>query len=320
MSDYDTITVQPLTSAIGATVDGVDATKPLPPRQATEIRKALLDHLVIFLRGQDLTEAQQLSFAANFAPLNPGSIDPRPNPNPSYFVNLEDTPQSPPKADRWHTDVPFVAQPPDIAFLNMRVTPRVGGDTLWLSLYAAHDALSPVMRDLLTPLRLDIGLGASAATIKELYGDDYYNAVVVPFTSVHHPLVRVHPETGRRALFLCGSFMNRIVGLSNDESDTLLRFLQLRLDDPNIQVRWKWQPYDLAIWDERCTNHRAMSDHYPAHRLIRRCLAGAGTPTGVDPGIEKTPEETTTCTTASWYPTTVHSATGERCVTSSTQP
>ena len=280
MATYATIGVEPLTATIGAVIHGVDATSALPAGQIDEMRRALLDHLVIFLRDQDLTEEQQLAFAANFGPLNPGSIDPRPNANPSYFVNLEDTPESPPKADRWHTDVPFVAEPPDIAFLNMRITPPVGGDTLWLNLSAVYDSLSPVMQELLAPLRLDIGLGASAATIKELFGEAYYNEVVVPFTSVQHPLVRVHPETGKRALFLCGSFMNRIVGLHDDESAALLDLLQRRLDDPNVQVRWKWAPYDLAIWDERCTNHRAMSDHFPAHRLIRRCLAGAGAPIG----------------------------------------
>ena len=281
MATYETITVEPLTAVIGARIHGVDATRPLLPGQGDELRRAVLDHLVVFLRGQDLTEDQQLAFAANFGPLNPGSIDPRPNAHPSFFVNLEDTPDSPPKADRWHTDVPFVRQPPDFAFLNMRVTPPVGGDTLWLSLYAVHEGLSPVMQTLLAPLQLDIGLGASAATIKELYGEEYYNEVVVPFTSVQHPLVRLHPETGRAAVFLCGSFMNGLVGLHPAESEAVLGMLQRRLDDPNIQVRWKWEPYDLAIWDERCTNHRAMSDHYPAHRLIRRCLAGAGTPQGV---------------------------------------
>ena len=98
---------------------------------------------------------------------------------------------------------------------------------------------------------------------------------------MHHPLVRVHPETGRRAVYLAGSFMNGLVDLHADESTMLLDLLQSRLDDPNLQIRWKWKAHDLAIWDERCTNHRAMSDHYPAHRLIRRCLAGSGAPIGV---------------------------------------
>ena len=280
--EYRTIAVEPLTSKIGAVVHGIDASRPLAPEQVAELRRALLEHLVVFLRDQELTDDQQLDFAAHLAPLNAGSIDPRPRERPQYLLHLEDTADSPPKADRWHTDVPFVREPPDFAFLHMRVVPPVGGDTLWCSLYAAYDALSPVLRHIVDGLQLDLGLGASAATIKELYGEAYYDEVVVPFTSVRHPLVRVHPETGRRALFLCGSFMNHVVGLHPDESAVLLGVLQRTLDDPNLQVRWKWQANDLAIWDERCTNHRAMSDHYPAHRLVRRCLAGSGVPVGVD--------------------------------------
>ena len=273
--------VRRLSGVIGAEIRGVDLHQPLDEATVAAIRSELLRNRVIFFPGAHLTPAEHVAFASNFGPLNPGSIDPRPTANPSMFVNLEDTPDSPPKADRWHTDVPFVPEPPDFAFLNMRVTPPVGGDTLWLSLYAVYDALSPELRRMIEPLQLDLGLGASAATIKELVGEEYYNEVVVPFTSVHHPLVRVHPETGRRAVYLCGSFMNGLVGLHPDESAMLLDVLQSRLDDPNVQVRWKWKQYDLAIWDERCTNHRAMSDHYPAHRLIRRCLAGAGVPVGV---------------------------------------
>ena len=91
----------------------------------------------------------------------------------------------------------------------------------------------------------------------------------------------MHPETGRPALYLCGAFMRGIVGMHPDESKALLDFLQSRLNDPNVQVRWRWRQHDLAIWDERCTNHRAMSDHYPNYRMVRRCLAGEGAPQGV---------------------------------------
>lgn len=278
--DYRTIEVEPLTAVLGARVHGVDATRPLSAAQSDELRRALREHLVLFLRDQPLSPDQQLALATTFGTPNAGSIDPRPNPSPNWFLELEDNADSPPKADRWHTDVPFVPEPPDVALLQMRVTPAVGGDTLWTSLYAAYEGLSPVLREMLDPLELDLGLGASAATIQELYGQEYYDAVVLPFTSVQHPLVRVHPETGRRALFLCGSFMNRIVGLRDDESAALLGLLQRRLDDPNLQVRWKWREHDLAIWDERCTNHRAMSDHHPARRLVRRVLAGSGRPMG----------------------------------------
>jgi len=278
---YETIGVDPLTVTIGAQVDGVDLRHPLSEQQRDEIHDALLRHLVLFFRDQDLSEQQQLAFASAFGPPVSASVDTRPGAKEMIFVSLEDNADSPPKADRWHTDVPFVPLPPNIAVLNMRATPPVGGDTLWLSLYAVHDSLSPTMQQMLATLRLDLQLGASRETILELYGEEYYREVVEVFTGAQHPLVRVHPETGRRALYLAGSFMRGIVGMHPDESAAMLAFLQTRLDDPNVQCRWRWRQYDVAMWDERCTNHRAMSDHYPHYRMIRRCLAGAGAPIAV---------------------------------------
>jgi taurine dioxygenase len=93
--------------------------------------------------------------------------------------------------------------------------------------------------------------------------------------------VRVHPITGRPALYLCGDNMHGIVGMTQAESDALLTFLLSRLENPNVFCRWHWRTHDLAMWDERCTNHRAVSDHYPSYRKIRRCLVGAGTPAGL---------------------------------------
>jgi taurine dioxygenase len=268
---------------IGARIDGVDLRSPLPERQAAEIRAALRRHLVVFFRGQDLSEAEQLAFASTFDPPVSASIAARADgdghgDDGGLFVVLEDTAQSPPKADRWHTDVPFVERPPNFAVLCMRATPPVGGDTLWASLYAAYESLSSTMQDAIADLELDIGLGTTAETIRELYGEDYYRRVIDQFEGVRHPLVRVHPETNKPALYLSGSFMRDVAGMTRDESDALLGFLAARLDDPNLQCRWKWEPHDVVVWDERCTNHRAVSDHYPNYRMVRRVLAGNGTP------------------------------------------
>jgi taurine dioxygenase len=93
--------------------------------------------------------------------------------------------------------------------------------------------------------------------------------------------VRVHPVTGRKALYMCGDYIKGITGMHPAESELLLRFLRSQLDDPNIQVRWHYEPYDLVVWDERCTNHRALSDHFPSRRLVRRCTVGAAVPAGV---------------------------------------
>ncbi len=196
------------------------------------------------------------------------------------FVTLEDGPGDPPKADRWHTDVPFVAEPPDIAVLCMQDAPAVGGDTLWADLYAAYDQLSPTMQQLAGRLELDLDLGTSREIVRKMYGDEYFETVVEPAATARHPLVRVHPETGRPALWLCGAFMRGVAGMHPEESALLLGHFRALLDDPNLQCRWRWRQHDVAMWDERCTNHRAVADHYPQYRRIRRCLAGSGKPVG----------------------------------------
>lgn len=247
---------------VGAEVSGVDLSSPLSAGDRDAIEAALLDHLVLFFRAQPLTETQQLDFARRFGPVK------------DDFVTLVDGPDSPPKADRWHTDVPFSPSPPDIAVLTMPDPAPVGGDTLWLSLYAVYERLSPVMQRMLDGLEMEFDMGPSKEAARELYGEEYYRQLLANEPTARHPLVRVHPVTGRPALYLGGAFMRGIVGMAPDESDALIAFLQSRLDDPNIQVRWRWSQHDVVMWDERATNHRALSDHWPQHRRVRRCVVG----------------------------------------------
>jgi len=283
MADYHEIEVEPLTPTIGAEVRGVDLHRSLGEVAQAEIREALLRHLVLFVRDQDVSEAEQLAFASTFGPPVPASAISESGGDELLFVTLEDTADDPPRSDRWHTDVPFVEQPPDVAVLSMQLSPPVGGDTMWANLYAAYDALSPTMQEVVAGLDLDLDLGTSAEAIRSMYGEDYYAQVMARFRVARHPLVRVHPVTGRRALYLCGSFMRGIAGMHPAESDLLLGYLRSGLDDPNIGCRWRWKQGDVAVWDERCTNHRGLSDHYPGHRIVRRCLAGSGVPIGARP-------------------------------------
>jgi taurine dioxygenase len=275
------IEVAPLTTVIGAEIRGVDLRRPLSSTARDAVHDALVRHLVVFFRDQDVSEDEQLAFASQFGPPVSASITRESDADVNLFVTLEDTADSPPKADRWHTDVPFVREPPNYAVLSMRDTPAVGGDTLWASLYAVYERLSPTMQQALAPVELELDLGEIRKTIRELYGEEYLRSVDAQFEVVRHPLVRVHPETGRPALYLCGDNMVGLAGMHRAESEALLAFLLARLDDPNVQVRWHWEQYDLAMWDERCTNHRAVADHYPSHRKIRRCLVGGEVPVGI---------------------------------------
>ena len=279
----DGLQVRPLTGVIGAEVQGLDLGVPLEPGTVAAVRRALLDHLVLFFRDQDLSEAEQLAFSAQFGePVLPMGGTPDPGAGPTQFFNvLEDGPDSVPKADFWHTDVAFLAAPPDIAVLSMQDAPDLGGDTSWLSLYALYDALSPTLQALVDPLELDLDLGEPfRLAVTSMQGEEAYRRMAAAVPVMRHPLVRIHPETGRRALFLCGAFMRSVAGLHPDESSALLDLLRSKLADPNLAVRWQWRRHDVAMWDERCTNHRANGDHYPAHRLVRRCMVGSSVPVG----------------------------------------
>jgi taurine dioxygenase len=277
------IDVLPVTGCIGAEVRGIDLASDLDDAAVQAVRGALLDHLVLFFRDQELSPEQQLAFATRFGearlpmggtPAASDGIDP-------YFDVLEDTPDNPPKADFWHTDVAFLREPPDIAVLVMEETPAVGGDTSWLNLYALYDGLSPAMQAVVAALEWELHLGEPfRLAVTAMQGEEAYRQIAARVPVMRHPMVRVHPETQRRALYWCGPFIERIAGLKPDESTVLLQLLRSRLDDLNLQVRWRWRQHDVAMWDERCTNHRANSDHAPSYRRIRRCVVGSAVPEG----------------------------------------
>ncbi|MEO8691946.1 MAG: TauD/TfdA family dioxygenase [Acidimicrobiales bacterium] len=275
------VQVEPIARSLGAIVRGADLRERLSDDDFAVIYDALMQHLVLFFREQDIDDDQHLAFASRFgAPNVYPTTRARGLDLPIEFI--EDTPDSPPKADLWHTDAAFLAEPPDIAVLSMRVTAPVGGDTLWLNLYDAYDKLSLTMQQVVDQLTWDVRVGDwfRDATVVQ-YGEEIYQRVADEFKGAQHPIVRVHPVTGRKALYMCGDYIKGITGMHQAESDLLLRFLRSQLDDPNIQVRWHYEPNDLVVWDERCTNHRALSDHFPSRRLVRRCTVGAAAPTGV---------------------------------------
>jgi len=264
--------IRKLTSTFGAQIDGVDLRQPLSNETFTTIQAALVEHQVIFFRAQDLTEAQHRALADRFG--LPGVYPPaRLAGKTDDMSYIEDNAESPPKADDWHTDISWAAEPPKIAILNARIIPEHGGDTLWASLFAAYDGLSPTLQAICA--RLSVRHHPGADFLEKLkrskqFGPDIAERLAAEFPPAVHPLVRTHPVSGRQALFVSG-FMDQIVGMSRAESDLLLGYLKSRIEDPNLQVRWRWRPFDVAIWDEASTNHRALSDHYPQLRRVRRC-------------------------------------------------
>lgn len=254
------VDVRKLTPTIGAEIFGVDIGKGVSNSQFEEIHQALLDNLVIFFRDQEMTLAQHKEFGRRFGKLH---IHPQPsNPvegHPEVIAIKADENSKHVSGEIWHSDVSCDAEPPMGSILQLLEVPaNGGGDTLFANMYAAYDALSEPMRDFLS--------GLTAIHDGEHFRPRTNDPTKV-FPSAEHPVVRTHPETGRKALFVNRVFTSRIVQLSKEESDGLLEMLYRHIEKPNWQCRFKWQPNSIAFWDNRCVLHNAMWDYFPQRRF-----------------------------------------------------
>jgi taurine dioxygenase len=272
------IEVTPSSAALGAVVEGVDLRAPSDDEIA-EIHDALLQHGVLFFHAQPLTDDEHLALASRFGTPSQFPLAKLLGVTAPSLSHITDSADSPPDADGWHTDITWIEEPPKMAFLQAIDVPARGGDTMWASLYAAYDALSPAMQHICRQLRVEhVVHDRIVDAFRARAGEALAAQALAAFPPVVHPLVRTHPETGRDALFVGGDFMQGIEGMRPDESHVFLDWLHCHVENPNFHVRWSWAPGDLVIWDERCTNHRALSDHFPANRAMRRCTVDGDRP------------------------------------------
>jgi taurine dioxygenase len=265
------VEVKALEGSLGARVHGVDARRPIDGSDLNVIRRALLDRRVLFLRGQDLSAEEHVAFAVQFGEL---CIDPvsRLAGRPRVLTYIEDTEQRPPAEFPWHTDLSWLPAPPAFGILNARVIPDRGGDTIWVDLFAVYEALPAGVKRRVQQLKLRHRPQPHFfETVRRHHGDQIADRLVAENPPVEHPLARPHPFAGRPALFLSPLYADSVVGLSASQSSSLLASLERYLDEPRFQIRWQWEQHDLVIWDEASTNHRALGDHYPRHRRMRRC-------------------------------------------------
>jgi taurine dioxygenase len=276
------LTITPRTPAIGADVAGVDLGQPLDARTVGTLRDALHRHLVLFFRDQHMTPAAHLAFASHFGQAEIHEV----------FTPLEDYPQisvlehdaaRPPISDSWHTDVSYRPRPSLASVLYARSIPPLGGDTLWLSACAAHDALSEPLRDWLAGLTAehDFLRAYGSYFLRQAGGAERMQRARAETPPVVHPVIVTHPVSGRRVLYVNPTFTARIVELSPRESDAVLRLLYEHLLRPEFQVRHRWQENDVAVWDNRATQHYATGDYYPAYRRMHRVTVGGDAPVGV---------------------------------------
>ena len=258
---YASIQVEKLTPNAGAEIRGADLSQPLDERTFKEIHAALIDNGVIFFRDQHLTPAQQKAFGRLFGELHIHPAAPKEVPeHPEILVIHADENSKHVAGENWHSDVSCDLEPPMGSILYMHELPPVGGDTLFASMYAAYEALSEPMKRFLEPLT---AMHEGEHVYRGRYGVDDRGKV---FPKAEHPVIRTHPVSGRKALYVNGGFTTRIKQLPRPESDAVLQFLYRHVETPEFHCRFRWQVNSVAFWDNRCVLHHAMWDYYPQRR------------------------------------------------------
>jgi len=272
----NTLDIRPLSGALGAEILGIDLAQELSDATVAALRAAWLEHCVVFFRGQTLTPEQFLHVASRFG-------EPIEYP---FVKGLEGLPQITPviKLEHekinlgglWHSDTADLERPPIATMLIARETPPRGGDTLFANMYLAYETLSEGMRRLLDPL---IAVNSSAKadvtrTREDRIKDSRTGEVKKEFVA-EHPVVRTHPETGRKALYINGGHTLRFKDMSVEESAPLLTFLLQHAVRPEFTCRFRWEPGSIALWDNRCTQHNPVNDYHGYRRVMHRVtLAG----------------------------------------------
>ncbi|HEX8540258.1 MAG TPA: taurine dioxygenase [Pseudomonas sp.] len=267
-----TLHISPLTPALGAEISGVDLSQELTGAQRDAIEQALLDYQVLFFRYQPLTPRQHADFAARFGELHIHPIYPNVPEQPEVLI-LDTAVTDVRDNAVWHTDVTFLPTPALGAVLSARQLPEYGGDTLWASGIAAYEALSKPLQTLLQGLTATHDFtrsfplerfGTSAEDIAR------WEATRRQHPPLSHPVIRTHPVSGRKSLFVNEGFTTRINELSDAESTAILTLLFSHTTRPEFTLRWRWQVNDVAFWDNRVTQHYAVDDYRPQRRIMHR--------------------------------------------------
>ena len=275
--DYRHIEVRPVAGALGAEIQGVDIARALPEEVVAEIRRAFLDHLVVFFRNQKLAPQGQLDFARQFG-------------QPMEYPQLKGLPECPlitPVVKLahervnfggiWHSDTTYLEQPPMASMLYAIEIPPYGGDTLFANQYLAYETLSERYRKMLDGLAgMSSSLKAEASRTREdrLRAAGTEHKVLI----AEHPVVRTHPETGRKALYVNVGHTTHFKGLTEEESRPLLDYLFLHQVRPEFTCRFRWEPGSLAFWDNRCVQHNPVNDYHGYRRVMHRVTLAGDTP------------------------------------------
>ena len=265
--------INKITPIIGAEIIGDNIFNNLTKVMCNQIYKALIENKVIFFRNQNISNDQHIKFAKSF-----GNIEP---PHPVYphvknhpeIVLLENDENRPPDTDVWHTDVTFKPNPPFASILYSKIIPSNGGDTLWSCLSTIYDALPIDIKKYLETLNAvhDMGDFRNTFVNNEPIGSaTKLNKGFKKFGSSIHPVIKIHPVSKKKFIYINPGFTNHIIGLNATDSNNLLNYLFTFMNKPEFQIRFKWTKNTIAMWDNRCTMHYAIGDYMPQHRKMHR--------------------------------------------------
>lgn len=273
VADYARIRVEPITGSIGAEVSGMDL-RDIDDDTFAELRDAWLAHKVLFFRDQSFTHTEHVAYGRRFGELEVHPFIPAPDGYPEIVV-LESTPEKQSAAEVWHSDVTWRVEPSLGSILYGRMIPVYGGDTVWADMELAYGLLDDATKELIE------GRTAAHSFVKTFGGNKTPDEIAVlreRYPEAHHPVVRTHPDTGRRCLYVNLNFTERIDDMDPVESATLLQRLTRQSSIPQIQCRFRWRPGSIAQWDNRCTQHYAVPDYAGFSRRVERVTVGGDKP------------------------------------------
>ncbi|WOR15907.1 TauD/TfdA family dioxygenase [Hyphomonas sp. FCG-A18] len=271
--DFTRFTPHLLSPAIGAELLGADLTNP-DDTLISEVRAALLKYQVVFFRDQhDLTRQQHIDFARAFGELEIHPATPKDQPNPEV-LRIAHGPNSKGQENNWHSDVTWRAEPSLGSILRAIELPKIGGDTLFSNMVMAYEDLSEELKERLCNMT---AIHDIARVFAKRLGKDP-TSLHERFPPQEHPVIRTHPETDARVLYVNIAFTDHIVGMDRAESDALLQYLYHRAWLPEYQCRFRWAPGSLAFWDNRACQHYAASDYFPNIRIMERVTIAGDRP------------------------------------------
>ena len=280
---YKHIEVRPLTGTLGAEIGGVDLRDSLSDKTFEEVHQALLDNLVIFFRNQDITPDHQKAFGRRFGELHVHPYIPMLAGHPE-IIKLESADDGPGKmayqSNTWHTDLTYTAEPPMGSMLHGIKVPEAGGDTMFLNLYASYEALSETMKSLVDGLTAvhDIVASMPSDFMQQSWAPKQLANLQKVTPPVEHPVVRTHPETGRKGLYVNPAFTLRFKGWTRRESRPLLNYLFEHSRQEQFTCRFRWEAGSVAFWDNRSTWHFALNDYQGHRRHMRRVTVNGDRP------------------------------------------